>query len=265
MKARFNWRVFLILWLASVLGVLAAVPFTLTLQSPLLAKAELPIALEVLLVLQIAQNIILFAAATALGLLLAHRLGLGAPILETFFAGKKVNSQIRTILLPSTGLGITVALVIIVLDLFVFVPALRTELGDLAKPLTPTGIQPPVWQGLLGSLYGGINEEIFMRLFLLSLFAFLGKQVSHTPEGRPTLGVLWIANVLTALLFGLGHLPAILMIVPLSILVIARMVLLNGLAGIAFGYLFFTYGLEAAIVSHFVADIVLHVLAPMFI
>jgi membrane protease YdiL (CAAX protease family) len=104
-----------------------------------------------------------------------------------------------------------------------------------------------------------------MRLFLLSLFAFLGSRIRHTTEGRPTQGVFWAANVLAALLFGLGHLPAIVMIVPLSPLVVTRLVLLNGLAGVAFGYLYVTRGLEAAILAHFVMDIVLHVLAPLVI
>lgn len=261
----FNWRVFLALWLASIVGVLAVIPFSLTLQAPLLAKAELPVSLEVLLVLQIVQNVVLFAGATAAGLLLARRVGLGAPILEAFFAGQRFSSRIRTILPLSIGLGILAALAIIFLDIFIFVPALRAELGDSIEPLTPTGVKPPVWQGLLGSLYGGINEEIFMRLFLLSLFAFLGKQIRRTPDGRPTSGVLWTANVLAAFLFGLGHLPAIMMMVPLSTLFVARVVLLNGVAGVAFGYLYCTRGLEAAILSHFIADIVLHVLVPLLL
>jgi hypothetical protein len=143
MKARFNRRIFLALWLASVVGLVAVIPASLTLQSPLLARAELPIALEVLLALNIAQNAVLFAIATALGLILAQRVGLGAPILEAFFAGRRVGAQLRAILAPSIGLGVASALVIIALELLVFVPALRGELGDLAQPLTPTGVPLP--------------------------------------------------------------------------------------------------------------------------
>lgn len=265
MKARFNWRLFLALWLASLVGIAAVIPASLTLQASLLARAELPFALEVLLALNIAQNAVLFAIATALGLFLAQRVGLGAPILEAFFEGRKVEAHLRAILAPSIGLGVASALIIIALELLVFVPALRGEIGELAQPLTPTGVRLPAWQGLLGSLYGGINEEIFTRLFLLSLFAFLGKRIRHTAEGRPTQGVLWVANVLAAVLFGLSHLPAVVMIVPLSPLVVTRLVFLNGLAGVAFGYLYFTRGLEAAILAHFAMDIVLHVLAPLVI
>ena len=62
---------------------------------------------------------------------------------------------------------------------------------------------------------------------------------------------------------GLGHLPATSVVVPLTPLVITRAVVLNGLLGIAFGWLYWKRGLEAAIISHFSADIVLHVLLAL--
>jgi len=48
--------------------------------------------------------------------------------------------------------------------------------------------------------------------------------------------------------------------VPLSPAVIARAVILNGIPGVAFGWLYWQRGLEAAMVAHFSADLVLHVL-----
>jgi membrane protease YdiL (CAAX protease family) len=44
---------------------------------------------------------------------------------------------------------------------------------------------------------------------------------------------------------------------------VARAVVLNGLAGIAFGYLYWTRGLESAMLSHFSADIILHVISVL--
>jgi membrane protease YdiL (CAAX protease family) len=41
---------------------------------------------------------------------------------------------------------------------------------------------------------------------------------------------------------------------------IARALILNGIPGIAFGWLYWRRGLEAAMVAHFSADLVLHVL-----
>src|SRR5512142_2246300 len=94
----------------------------------------------------------------------------------------------------------------------------------------------------------------------MSLLAWLGRFVSKTADGRPTLAVLWVANILAAVLFGLGHLPATAALISITPLVVLRAIVLNGLGGIAFGYLYFTRGLESAMISHFSADLVLHVI-----
>jgi len=97
----------------------------------------------------------------------------------------------------------------------------------------------------------------------MSLFAWLGSFISKTSEGKPTSAVFWIANILAAVLFGLGHLPAASLIIPLTTLVVIRIVLLNALGGIIFGWLYQTRGLESAMIAHFAADIVLHVLLAL--
>jgi len=125
--------------------------------------------------------------------------------------------------------------------------------------LTQTA-QPAAWKGFLASFYGGIAEEIQLRLLVMSLFAWLGSFISKTSEGKPTSAIFWIANILAAILFGLGHLPATAALIPLTPLVITRAIVLNGLGGIAFGYLYWKRGLESAMIAHFSADIVLHVL-----
>jgi hypothetical protein len=258
---RFNRREFLVLWIASIIGVVAIIPYSLTLQAPVMQG--LPISLAVLLPIQIGENAAIFAVAVAGGLFFATRTGLGAPILEAYLARQKVMDRIKAILVPSIALGVIASLIVITLDAAVFVPALVAELGKASQVLTQPNIQPPAWQGFLAAFYGGIDEEILLRLFLLSLLTFLGKFVNHTADGRPTLLVLWTANILTAIVFGLGHLPATAAILPITPLVVARAIVLNGLAGIAFGYLYWTRGLESAMLSHFSADIILHVVLAL--
>jgi membrane protease YdiL (CAAX protease family) len=97
----------------------------------------------------------------------------------------------------------------------------------------------------------------------MSFFAWLGRFISRTPEGKPTNAVFWIANILAAVLFGLGHLPTLSTLVPLTARMIVRTVVLNGLLGMIFGWLYWKRGLEAAMISHFSADIVLHVLLAL--
>ena len=55
----------------------------------------------------------------------------------------------------------------------------------------------------------------------------------------------------SALLFGAGHLPTTATLMPLTPLVITRALLLNGLGGIVFGWLYWKRGLLAAMLAHF--------------
>ena len=97
----------------------------------------------------------------------------------------------------------------------------------------------------------------------MSLIAWLGSFISKTVEGKPTGVIFWIANILAAVVFGIAHLPAMALIIPLTPLVITRTILLNGVGGVIFGWLYWKRGLESAMVAHFSADIVLHVLLAL--
>lgn len=260
MTKHFNWKIFFIVWIAAVLGVVAVLPYTLTLQGTVLKELDLPIPVPLLLAIQIGQNAVMFAILTALGLFFANRVGLGLPILEGKLAGESVADKVRAILPLSIIVGVVAAVLIIALDVFVFQPGLLNELGSAAESLADGSVKPPAWQGFLASFYGGISEEVLLRLFVMSMLVWLGSFASKTVEGKPTSAVFWIGNILAAVLFGLGHLPATANILPLTPLVITRAIILNGIGGVVFGWLYWKRGLESAIVAHFTADIVLHVL-----
>ena len=259
MKNIINWKVFFILWLVAVLSAIAVLPYTLELQSSVLASADLPIQLPVLLAIQTVQNAIFLAIMIFLGMLLAKRIGLGMPILDAYTQGESAADKFRAILPISIILGVIAGMLIIGLDVFVFQKALLNELGDKVAGLAESA-NPAAWKGFLASFYGGIAEEIQLRLLVMSLIAWLGSFISKTAEGKPTAAIFWIANILAAVLFGLGHLPATANIMPLTPLVITRAIVLNGVGGVIFGWLYWKRGLESAMVSHFSADIVLHVL-----
>ena len=263
MKKPFNWKIFFILWIAAIFGVIAIIPYTLTLQGVTSQSVGLPMPLPLLLTIQIAQNAVMFGILTALGLFFANRIGLGLPIVEARLNGESVKDKVLAILPLSIIIGVVASLLIIGLEAVLFQPALLRELGDSVNTLNLQSAQPPAWQGFLASFYGGIAEEILLRLFVMSLLAWLGSFISKTTEGKPTSAVFWIANILAAVLFGLGHLPATKLLIPLTPLVITRAIVLNGLAGIGFGWLYWKRGLESAMVAHFSADIVLHVLLAL--
>ena len=235
---------------ASVLGTLAVLPYAFTLQGGL--PAELPFPLPILIVLATLQTTILIAIAIFAGLVLGDRVGLGAPILVSWVEKRPVLDQFRSIILVSIVLGVVVGLLIIVVD-FVF-----------SIFIEPIGyVVPPIWQGLLASLYGGVTEELLTRLFLVSLLVWLISRVWKTTERKPTAYGYWLAIIVAAVLFGIGHLPATAALATLTSGIIARTILLNSIGAVTFGWLYWERGLESAMIAHFSADILLHVLFPL--
>jgi hypothetical protein len=246
-----NWKLFIILLIASIFGVITIFPYSLTLQGGL--PQNLPVPLYVILTGTIIQNAVIFAIAIFIGLNIAKKVGLGLPILEGWLEGREVKSYLKSILGISVGLGILAGILIIGLDyLFSF--------AGVTINVTQSSINPPAWQGFLASFYGGINEEILLRLFLMSLLVWIFFKIKKTNEGKPTKAGVWLAIILAAIIFGAGHLPTVMAITTLTPLVIIRTVVLNCVGGIIFGWLYWRKGLESAMISHFSADIVLHVM-----
>ncbi len=257
---RATWRVFGVLMAGGFVGVVGILPYALTLLDRLPGSVSdaLP-PLWVLLPLQVGQSMVLLGAATALGLWLGPKVGLGAPLIYGLMSGDRVaRSRLRALLIPSAALGVLVSVGIVLVDRVVFAPRLaaagRDGLGDL---------QPPPWQGFLASFYGAVAEELLMRLGLMTLLVWLGARLTRTSIPRPL--VVWAAIVSTALLFGAGHLPTTAAVLPLTPLLVARALLLNGMGGIIFGWLYWRRGLLAAMLAHFSADLVLHVVAPLLV
>lgn len=263
MKTIINWKVFWILWIAGILSTFLLLPYVLEMLSSTFDLSTIGLPIPVILLLQTVQIAILFAVVIFFGLLLAKNIGLGTPILDAATRGEPVADKVRAILPLSIILGVVFTLLILGLEFLYFQPALIRELGNAATPLNLQTSQPAAWKGLLASFYGGIAEELQLRLFLMTLLAWLGRFISKTSDGKPTSAVFWIAILLAAVLFGLGHLPTIALSVPITSLVVARTVVLNGVLGIVFGWLYWKRGLESAIISHFSADIVLHVLLAL--
>jgi membrane protease YdiL (CAAX protease family) len=250
---RVNWKAFAVLLVAGLLGVCAVLPYTMELVgSGLLGQAaasDLPIPL--VLTLALLQNGILLAVTILVGLILSERIGLRMPLIQAWTTGNRAPA-VRAVLLPAVLAGAAVGATLVAIDGLAFLRHLPPAMHRL--------FAIPLWKRLLGSvLYGGITEELVMRLFLVSLVAWLCARWWRTPDGLPSSGAFWIAIVLVAVLFGLGHLPVTSAIAPLTTMLVLRAVVLNGIAGIAFGYLYWRHGLEAAMIGHMGAHLVMQV------
>ena len=254
-KRPYSWKVFFFLLVLLIPATFAIIPFSLTLTGTTLEPGQ-----GWLLVLQILVSILIYGLLAGIGLLLAARIGLGLPFVESWLEKNPIEARFRDVLSVAILVGVVVGIVIIGLDKFGFSGQVAATIEELGISISED-IKPPAWQGLLAAFSAGVTEEVIFRLFGLTLLAWLGSFINRDSEGRPSLLVFWIANILIAVSFGLAHLPATAAVgLPLNTLIISRAIILNGIGGLAFGWLYWTLGLESAIIAHFSADIVLHVI-----
>lgn len=158
-----------------------------------------------------------------------------------------ITNVFKQIFLPGVISGVSVGLIIFSLDKTLFQDSLLS------------GVHPPFWAGALASIYGAVNEEVLLRLFLFTFIYFIfGKLCNCSSDNK--LLLLWTVNIIVSILFGLGHLPAALKLTTPSSFEIFRILLLNGIPGMVFGWLYWSRGLWTAMVAHFVADLMIHVL-----
>jgi membrane protease YdiL (CAAX protease family) len=256
-KRPFRWKLFFIVWIGSALASMLVLPFSISMM-PNMVEGEQ--SLIQLTLISFINNLVLYAIVSSVGLFLAAKIGLGLPFLEAWLDGNPIWGKFKQAILLSILIGVCVGAIILLLDSLLFSPSIEAQIAEMS-PEGMLGRRPPPWQGFLAAISAGITEEVLFRLFGVTLLAWLGGLLFRDSEGRPRPLILWISIFLIAISFGLAHLPATAQIgLTLNPLVIGRAILLNGIGGVAFGWLYWKRGLESAIVSHFSTDVVLHVI-----
>ncbi|WP_346294035.1 CPBP family intramembrane glutamic endopeptidase [Sphaerothrix gracilis] len=233
-------RLFGLLWLAGMAGVMTLVLVPL----PLLPEGAPPAAMVRLLVL--VQPTVLLSVAVLAGVLLAHRLGLMAPVAEALAAGRSWQQAMVPQLLPGVMGGLISG-------------GLLTAITQLSRTLLPPAYEAAEPTPLLVRfLYGGITEEILIRWGLMTLLVWLGWRFGQQRQGKPQARWVIVAIAVSSLVFAMAHLPyAIALGLPLTPALVGLLLIQNSLfAGVA-GYLFWRYGLEAAMIAHLTVHAVL--------
>lgn len=228
-------------------GTLAGFPYILSLMPP---SATPPVPLPILAIAGAVQSGVLMFFLSWIGLCLGRSLGLDTPFARAFVYGSKLPKVSKIGLRLSLVSGILGGAVLVILAL-------------LFQPFMPqtsasTSLNIDLWKRLLAAFYGGITEEILLRLFLITLITWVLWKSGLRTKNHPAKLAFWIAIAVAALIFAIAHLPVAITIWTLTPIVIIRTILLNSLLGVAFGYLYWRWGLEYAIFSHFLAGIVLH-------
>ncbi len=126
-------------------------------------------------------------------------------------------------------------------------------------------VKPTIPYMLATVTYGAVIEEVMLRLFWMSLIAFILHKLFGRKHNKPTVAILVVANVIAAVLFAAGHLPATAELLGLTPMIIFRCFLLNGCFGLLFGWLYRKYGLRYAMIAHGGCHIVSKLIWILFI
>ena len=111
-------------------------------------------------------------------------------------------------------------------------------------------VKPTISYLIAAVIYGGVIEEVMLRLFWMTLVVFVLWKFFDRKNERPSTAILIIANMIAALLFAAGHLPATATMIGLSPMIVFRCFLLNGGLGLLFGWLYRKYGLRYSMIAH---------------
>ncbi|MED1943942.1 MULTISPECIES: type II CAAX prenyl endopeptidase Rce1 family protein [Brevibacillus] len=243
---------FWLIWLVSVLCALCAIPIQsntirqhVQLQSAIYPTKKVP-PISVMVTIMIIQSCVFLALATAIGLWLMPSTGLRLWVLDHWVSRTELPFSIWSFWAVSIGSGITVGLLVKWMDGSFFQQHMTKRMGN--EPISSR------FFGFLSSFYGGVCEEVLMRLGVMTVVVFLAQKMGG-------MGIsYWLGICVAAIVFAISHLPTNYMTYGKGYVVTVWTLLLNGILGILFGFLYWRYGLEAAIISHFSADIVLHVI-----
>lgn len=241
----FNVSLFLLLVLISVPGILVVLPRTMRLLRPTIAAnlkpgQSMPSQRQLVLI-SVAQSTVLIAVASAIGTVLAPRAGLSAPFFEAVANGawSDVSTAAQGQLLPALGLSVAGVALFMLAYYGLFRPKMDATSVAVAENMRRE-------LGLAGRvLYGGIYEEVLTRWGLMTAFVWLFAFLLEGPIA------VWLAIVLSGVLFGLGHLPGSFAAgVRRTPWTIATAIFLNLWASLIFGWLFWQVGLLAAMLAH---------------
>lgn len=242
-----DWRVFFLLLVLCMAVSAGVMPYVVSMGG--FDERIGTFSVKTLILMQIAQAFMFFSMAIFFGLLLAKKTGFEMPGIDAVFKKENVPRGFWKGINTAIVSGSLTGLIIFFADKYIFNPNFMQ--GALTIP--------PAWQRLLACFYGGVAEEVAMRLFFMSLLVWLTCFFKSKPGGKPVSAGVWAGILGVSVIFALAHLPITYKFMEITPIIIARALLLNGLGSIVFGWFYWKNGLEAACVSHFSADFFIHV------
>lgn len=189
----------------------------------------------------------------ALGLWLGSRIGLGAPLLIALLTRNPgALRQVARVTALAAVVGLFVGL---------FLWLLRLATVDFLPPELPELGHRGAVGGLLVSISAAIGEEVWIRLGVMTIIAWILFRALGRHDLTPR--IAWTAILVSALAFGAIHLPQLAAAGAATLIGIAATMLGNTLVGVVCGWFFWRHGIISAIMAHFAIDVVLHVVPAL--
>ena len=254
MNLNVKTRLFLILFVAGMAGVISFFFVDLSALvalAPVSPGTEVPVITPAIKILSLIQPTVLLGVAVLIGVALAPRVGLSAPVAESFAASTPVFGALRAQLIPGILGGIVGAALILLTNAIVR-PYLTSE--TIARISQFVSLMPIPTR----ILYGGITEELLLRWGFMTLLVWAMWRLVQRGHTKPTAICFVAAILLSALVFGVGHLPvAYILLREPPAAVILFVILANSSFGIVMGYLYWKFGLESAMIAHILCHVAL--------
>ena len=245
-------RLFLLLFIAGMIGVLSFLLVDLAALIsliPVRPGTPVPAITPLLKFGSLIQPSLLLALAVLLGVVLAPKVQLSAPVAEAIVGRLPIAARFKPQIVPGIIGGAIGATFVVSLSAVLrpfLAPDIIERTEKLAKLL-------PLTTRLL---YGGVTEELLLRWGFMTLVVWLGWRFLQKQNGTPTRGVVAGSILVSSLVFAAGHLPLAFMVIPEPTLVIVVFVIVaNSVFGLICGYLYWKRGLESAMIAHMVGHI----------
>ncbi|MGX5202226.1 CPBP family intramembrane glutamic endopeptidase [Aliikangiella sp. IMCC44632] len=240
-----NLKSNLFLFSLGFLGIASIVPIIPQLLA--LNPEPLPISMEMVQIISVAQSSVLLVLMLWLGSVFSKKVNLKAPVIFALAGRGNAAEEIKPQIIPAIIGGILGGLFLIFFSagLSGYLPS---EFLSAGEKLTPP------WYTKL--LYGGITEELLVRWGVMSYLVWGAYRLTQKSGSDIRSHNYFVAIALSSLLFGLAHLPAAFALSPeVTAPLVAYIVLGNSAFGFIAGYLYWKRGLECAIGAHMLAHI----------
>ncbi len=256
-KKKYRWQVSISILVLFIIGSLINIPFSREVKKLNIESGRTDIYLNESIIDDLINtgigSLILGVILVFIGLWVSSRTNLGAPLITRIFSKKSFNkSESWKALFSSLILSSFVALFL--LGLFELQSEFYPISGIISRPSKPFYA--------LVAFSAGISEEIMFRLGLMSLIITVIQFLKKADN--PSNKTIWIGIIISAIFFGLIHLPLSKNFVELTPFTIGVTMIGNLITGSTFGWIFWKRGLLLAIISHIAFDLVFHVIGTPY-